>query len=395
MASAKQKTRVVILTGAGERIGGIYLIVVNLTRKLRQQGHHTRCAFPHMMNAGSLLAWCQQQGVDAETTAGFLNQTDVHTLATTLHLRQVLFAWKPTAVSLHYPDFLPLKDLLAVRLAGVRRCVATIHNVTDWSPKRRTTGRLAAMLVDSIIVHSHQAGKALIEAGIPTRKITYFPPGLRLPEYVPTRASARIRLGLPAEAFIVGTHARLVVEKGVRDLIEVVGHLPAKVDGPYLLIAGDGPERDELAALAATKLGSRVRLLGQIGGEELAEFYAALDVFALAPHIREAFGLVYIEAAQFGVPSVSWRIGGVAEAVLDGETGLLVGVHDLVGLEQAIARLRTDPSLRAQLGARAQIRASSEFTETRMAEEYARLLHLPQSALLPRDGSLVTEPQPQ
>src|SRR5581483_1776315 len=114
--------------------------------------------------------------------------------------------------------------------------------------------------------------------------------------------------------------------------------------------------------------------LGQLSKEDFSAFYAALDVFALAPVVPEAFGMVYIEAAQFGVPSVSWRMGGIGEAVLDGETGLLVEALDLAGLEQNLARLRADPALRARLGEQAQARALTEFTEAHMAEAYARVL---------------------
>jgi glycosyltransferase involved in cell wall biosynthesis len=77
-----------------------------------------------------------------------------------------------------------------------------------------------------------------------------------------------------------------------------MGQLPPDSDGPYLFIAGEGPLQSELAALAKGRLGSRGRLLGHLEGAVLADFYAALDVFSHTPVWQEAFGLVYIEAAQ-------------------------------------------------------------------------------------------------
>jgi glycosyltransferase involved in cell wall biosynthesis len=316
-----------------------------------------------------LLNWCRQQGVEAEATPALL--------AGLRPLRAALVAWQPAAASLHYPGYLSLTDILAVRWAGVRHCTVTIHSIPEsLSLKQRMMMWLASRLVDAVIVHSRLAGQGSIKAGVPARKIVHIPLGIHLPEERPTRAAARERLGLPADAFIIGAHARLEEGKGLARLIETVGHLPAGADGPYLLIAGDGPQREELAAQAQAALGERVRFLGQLSKEDFPAFYAALDVFALAPVVPEAFGMVYIEAAQFGVPSVSWRMGGIGEAVLDGETGLLVEAHDLAGLEQNLTRLRADPALRACLGERARTRALTKFTEAHMAEEYARVLRL-------------------
>ncbi len=382
-----EQPRVTILTCAYGSFGGMERMVVNLTRAFAQRGYQTRCVFPRTPASDDLLAWCRQQGVEAEAAEALVRTALAHTLADTRRLRDILAPWRPTAVSLHYAGYLSFKDVLAAKWAGARRCVATIHSVPEsLSTRQRAMLWLASRLMDAVIVHSRRVGQASIAAGIPARKVVSIPPGLRPPESVPTKAAARARLGLPAGAFVIGSLARLVPEKGIAGLIEALSHLPVGEDGPYLLLAGDGPEREALAQLAAAKLGERTRLLGQIGGGALADFYAALDVFALAPVVEEAFGLVYIEAAQFGVPSVGWRIGGIAEAVADGETGLLVEACDLVGLEQAIARLRTDTALRAQLGAAAQARANTEFTEARMAEAYARVLGLPSGVSSPQQS---------
>ncbi len=374
MLSAGQQPRLVILTSTPGNLGGMERLALNIARMFARRGWQTRCIFPATEKSEDLLAWSRQQGIEAETTSAFLHAEEAHTFAAARQLRQALSAWRPTVLSIHYPMSLSLKDLLAVRLAGVRRCVATLHCVPEWDVSRqRTMTRIASWLVDAVIVHSHPVKKTLIEAGVPARKIIYISPGLHLPENAPTQQEARARLGLPPGAYVIGTHARLTPVKGVAGLLEAVSHVPAGDDGPYLLVAGDGPSRSELAGLAATYLGSRVRFLGQLGGADLADFYASLDVFALAPVWQEAFGLVYVEAAQFGVPSVGWRVGGVTDAVVDGETGLLVQAGDMTGLAQALARLHTDTALRKQLGEAAQARAYREFTETHMADEYARV----------------------
>jgi glycosyltransferase involved in cell wall biosynthesis len=385
MASAARQSRIAILTSSDCNLSGMERNAVNVTRAFARQGYQTRCLFPQTPNTERLLEWCQQQGVAAEQSTDFLHYNSVHTLATTRRLRNLFADWRPAAVSLHYPAKLPVKDMLAARWAGVRRCVATIHCMPEsLSSRQRLMTRLASRLVDGVIVHARAVGEALIAGGVPAKKVIYIPLGIHRPEVQPTQAEARQRLGLPDHAFVVGTLARLVPEKGIVNVIEAVGHLPTGADGPYLLLAGEGPQREALAAQAQAALGERARLLGQVDAELMASFYAALDVFALTPYIREAFGMVYIEAAQFGVPSVSWRVGGIAEAVLDGETGLLVEANDLAGVEQHLAHLRADPALRARLGEQAQERALTEFTEARMAEGYARVLGLKYSVPVPQ-----------
>jgi len=135
-------------------------------------------------------------------------------------------------------------------------------------------------------------------------------------------------------------------------------------------VGGSGPERNVLEGRAAELLGARAIFLGQV--PDKLDLYAACDVFALPSHM-EGFGLVYVEAAFHGVPSIGARVGGVPDAVIDGETGLLVPVGDPDALANAIGRLRDDPALRARLGEAARARAYAEFTMDRLADRYERI----------------------
>src|SRR5690242_19861702 len=127
MASAARPPRMAILTSSDCNLSGMERNAVNVTRTFAQQGYQTRCIFPQTPNTSRLLEWCRQQGVAAEQSEDFLHYNSVHTLATTRRLRDLFANWRPAAVSLHYPAKLPVKDMLAARWAGVRRCVATIH----------------------------------------------------------------------------------------------------------------------------------------------------------------------------------------------------------------------------------------------------------------------------
>jgi phosphatidylinositol alpha-1,6-mannosyltransferase len=114
---------------------------------------------------------------------------------------------------------------------------------------------------------------------------------------------------------------------------------------------------------AAVEAGFPVRFLGDIPDDQLGAVYAQADVFAMTsmPHRQsvEGFGLVYLEAGAHGLPIVAHAIGGVPEAVVDGETGLLVRPGDTAALTRAFDRLLGDPTLRRRLGEAGRARALS------------------------------------
>jgi glycosyltransferase involved in cell wall biosynthesis len=92
------------------------------------------------------------------------------------------------------------------------------------------------------------------------------------------------------------------------------------------------------------------------------------------PSELEGFGLVYVEAAMYGVPSVGFRVGGVPDAIIDNETGILVEPGDEVGLSRAIQLLKADDELRTRLGRAAQDRAMSDLSESMMVQRYLALM---------------------
>ncbi len=191
-----------------------------------------------------------------------------------------------------------------------------------------------------------------------------------------SQSEARRTLGLPPSAFVISVHARLVPEKGVADVIRAVGLLADP--RIHLVIAGYGPERDNLETLGQQLLpAGHVHFLGQM--QDPGPLYASANVFALATQ-AESFGIVFVEAAFYGVPSVGTTAGAVPEAVLDGETGLLVAPQDPAAMARALRRLRDDSELRRRLGENARQRANDEFSETVMADRYEQILFGPSAA---------------
>ena len=176
--------------------------------------------------------------------------------------------------------------------------------------------------------------------------------------------------------------SRLVPRKGMDVLIEAAARLAP--DRPDLR----GRHRRRRAATASRlerlvgRTGAPVRLLGRVPDDDLPALYGCADVFAMLCRNRwagleqEGFGIVFLEAAACGVPQVAGDSGGAAEAVADGETGLVVrpARRRRGGRRRARPRCSTTPSCAAAMGAAARARADDEFAYDVLAARLAEVL---------------------
>ncbi|MDQ5978160.1 MAG: phosphatidyl-myo-inositol dimannoside synthase, partial [Verrucomicrobiota bacterium] len=181
-------------------------------------------------------------------------------------------------------------------------------------------------------------------------------PDLRLKQSAP--------LAVPGAKTVILTVARLNPRKGQLEVIHALKSLPpeTRASVEYWLVGAHGKENyDRLLTEAAASADFPVKFLGDIADEKLGEVYAQADIFAMTSmphrHSVEGFGLVYLEAGAHGLPIVAHAIGGVPEAVVNGETGLLVRPGDRPALTAAFARLLADPALRRKLGEACRARA--------------------------------------
>jgi phosphatidylinositol alpha-1,6-mannosyltransferase len=216
-----------------------------------------------------------------------------------------------------------------------------------------------------IAAGSYPSAEANRAAGVelPT---TIVPPGVDVELFRPLTADARRagrrRLGLPEDELLVVGISRLVPRKGFDVLIRAAARL-----GVQLAVVGAGRDRRRLERLAAAT-GARVQFLGRIPFDDLPLAYGCGDVFAMLCRTRwagleqEGFGIVFLEAAAAGVPVVAGASGGVADAVVDDETGCIVEhPHDVDAVTAALGRLLDDPDERARLGAAGRARAVESF----------------------------------
>ena len=196
----------------------------------------------------------------------------------------------------------------------------------------------------------------------------------------PPEARAMVA-GLRGEGPLLLTVARLEPRKGIDAVIRALPSLAAEHPGLRYAIAGEGEDRARLASLAReVGVAERVRFLGRVDDATKAALYAGADLFAMPTRREgasvEGYGLVYLEAGWYGLPSLAGRDGGSAEAVQDGETGLVRNGADPAAVAEALGRLLGDEALRRRLGAAAAARVRRDLGWEAVLPRYLALLGL-------------------
>ncbi len=258
-----------------------------------------------------------------------------------------------------------------VLLAHGREITLTGGNLMKWAMQRMVARHAAGALVVS-----RYAGEQVARRGVRRDRIATILAAVNPEEFVvvPEQATAlRERLGL-AEEKVLLTVSRLVARKGHEKVLRALPRIQERVGPVRYLIAGTGPEEQRLRDLAQQLgLAGVVRFLGEVPEAELPALYALADALVMPSRDLpgepiEGFGLVYLEANLCGTPAIGGRTGGTADAVVDGETGLLVHPESPEEIAEAAVRLLSDPALARRLAEAGRERILRELTWEHVAE---------------------------
>lgn len=327
-------------------IGGVETYAFEFSRELVRQGHDvvvfTRRHAEGEINVPGLEVipgLSHAQDLDSQLFA--TRQADVW------HALNAGYAWialtgRPTVVTVHGNDFLdayiPCAPFSLERLPLVWRLAGRLNPLLMPIWLRRGHNLLPRAFAASrhILSNSCYTEKVFLERFPACRgKTTVAYVGVSERFFSIPRAP---RSGGPIRLLTV---CRLSEpRKNVAVVLDALGRLRERYDFEYV-VAGDGHLRDALARQAERLgLGDRVRFAGRVSDAELTALYAAADLFVLTasivPGSHEGFGIVYLEAAASGLPSLAARLAGAAEAVGEGESGFFVESPDVESLCQAL-----------------------------------------------------------
>ncbi|MEM6290051.1 MAG: glycosyltransferase family 4 protein [Myxococcota bacterium] len=273
--------------------------------------------------------------------------------------------------------------LLLRRRGKVRRVFVAAHgrelllNVVERIPGVGVGYAAArdAMLrrVDLHTPVSRYTGGLLEAAGVAPEAMHIAPNGVDPHTFSPGDGEAFRRARGLGESPLLMTVCRLVPRKGIDTTIEALPKIRAAVPDVRYAIGGSGPDRARLEGLVAHHgLEDVVTFLGRVPDEAMRDAMTAADVFCMParsdPPDVEGFGLVFLEAGACGTAVVGARAGGVPDAIVHGETGLLVEPGEADALADALVSLLQDPERCAAFGTTARARIEQGCTWDHVAE---------------------------
>ncbi len=275
--------------------------------------------------------------------------------------RDVLAEERFDLLHFHEP-FVPFLSLVLLRESPSVN-VATFHAYNGWSPAyefgRRMLGSYARRLHGRITVSV--AARYFIDKYFPG-DYKVIPNGVEVERFATARPIERWRDGTPNLLFV----GRFEERKGLLHLLKAYRLLRREGRDCRLLVVGHGPQEREARRYVLTRRLGGVELLGRVGDDEKARWFATSDIYVSPATGRESFGIVLLEAMAAGKPIVCSDIHGYKGVVRRGEQALLVPPRDARALEDAIGHLLDDPAERARMGESGRQR-SHEFGWDRVA----------------------------
>ena len=232
-----------------------------------------------------------------------------------------------------------------------------------------------------IIANSNYTKELLKESlNIADKKVVVIHPGIDIyNEFINSNTTNKINKIIKDSSPIVLTLARLEVRKGHKIVLEALSELLQKYPKMLYIIAGDGPNKNEIKKYSEKlNFSNNIRFLGWITEPEKSVLLKITDLFVMTPHINkesvEGFGMSFIDAAFHGVATLGSDTGGIPDAVIDGKTGLIAKTSDVNDIRSKIDDLLSNKIKRAELGKAGRKNALEKFTWDNKLKEYLALL---------------------
>lgn len=351
--------------------GGLERVVIDLAKAQAAAGHD--CQVVCLFEAGALAPELTSSGVPV-IACGKRERADLRALA---RMRRALAAHRTEVLHSHngVPHYYAMAAALGLRL---RRIVNTRHGMgqAGAGSRREWLFRHSLRRADVAVAVSEAAGRRLTETRlVAADKLRIVPNGIHPAAFRARDGDARARLaaslGLPAQTQLVGFVGRLNWAKDLQTMIAAFARVLERRSDAALVLVGEGEERARLeAAIARAGIGDRVFLLGDRG--DVPRLLPAFSIFAMSS-VSEGYSIALLEACASALPIVATDVGGNAEIVADGSTGLVVPPGEPEAFAAALLALLDDPRRAAAMGDAGRRWLLSNATFEVMAARYLAL----------------------
>lgn len=356
------------------RIGGSERQIVELVKGLDKARY--RLSICCMTEHGPLAAEVEALGVPVQVFDLYLIYGKFNPLSYILLLRNT---WrlvryfrrlKPNIVHAYlYTAY--LFGVVCARLAGVPVTIASRRSLgyfKDEKPWKQWMENLVNRWTDVVLVNAQAVKKdVLARERIDPRKIELIYNGVDVASFAAEGdiAQTRRELGLEPQALVIGMVANLIHYKGHKEIIEAARRVKDRFPGVRFVFVGrDGGMLDTLKTQVA-QCGVEKEILFLGSRQDIPALLRVFDIQVLASY-EEGFSNVILEGMAAGKPIVATDVGGNGEAIVDGETGILVKPRDPAGLAEAIVRLLGDADLRQRMGKAGRARVQQFFSCERL-----------------------------
>ncbi len=336
--------------------------VIYLINALRERGHDNTLVCPpdSGLDGVARLAGVRVQNLFC---AGDLD------LPFAYRLNQYLKESRPDIVHCHSRRGADILGGLAAGFANIPTVVSRRVDNTEM----RVVAAIRYRPFEKVIAISEAVAEVLVDHGVNSERIVVIRDAVDAAAFDEQAdcASFREEFALRDDDFVVAAAGQLIPRKGHQYLLQSVADLKDRYPQLKLIVFGEGYLDNQLRAEAASlDLGDVVQFAGF--REDLDRFMSCFDLFA-HPALQEGLGVVALKAAASGVPVVGFAAGGMVEAVVHEQTGLLVAPEDIDALGAAIARFIDEPQLRATFAAAGRQRMQKEFSIDTMADKHIAL----------------------
>lgn len=265
------------------------------------------------------------------------------------------------------------------RLAGTPVVIASIRDRGAYlRPLQARVQRYVCQFADAVLVNADAVKDWLVDDGYDPTRIRVIRNGVDLGPFNVAPEPVRVRqgLGLESDTPLVAVVSRLNRLKGLEHFLEAASIVARRFPDARFLVVGEAPPHDlpyldELKATAA-RLGVADRVIFTGLRSDVPALLRCVSV-AVMPSLNEALSNSLLESMAAGAPTVATRVGGTPEAVVDGETGLLIPPGDVPAMAKSIVTLLESPTLARRLGAAARRLIEQQFSIDRMTDATAKV----------------------
>ena len=280
---------------------------------------------------------------------------------------------RPDYVVSNVSSLIPVFSVLAAsRLARLPHFAFIHHIPPELDRLERRAIRVHLKTADQVLCVSRATAADAVGHGANPSKVHVIPNGIDLTPVDEAGTQDESDSSRPT----LLTVARLMERKGVERVIQAMPKVLDSVPNARYVVVGDGAYRDKLERMAAeSPARDCIEFTGSVSDSNKWAWYRKCSLFVM-PSTIEGFGIVYLEANAFGKPVIGGNVMGVPDAIVDGETGLLVDPMNVDAIAEAIVGLLQDPGEARRLGRNGRERAERDFSWRANAEQFLDLVRI-------------------